>query len=324
MNKMKAPVVILVAQAILVFSAFALPTSTLRPNLNGWIKGSPTADSTLCEIRIALKQHNLAVLEKIALEVSDPSSPFYGNHLSNEQVKNIIAPPNQAVEVVRGWLGSDIPHTVSVHGDYVIAHIPADRVKALFGISELSHFTHPFLAKSGRSFVRTDASYTLPSEVAAVVDFVTGISDFPPVSPMFHRDLSFGNLGKEPGMNVNPPIIRKLYGLSGVESITQKSGQAVALFEESYFFTSDITAFEQKYGLPEYNITQVVGFNDPFEGYLGEAALDTQYVMGIGVGNPTWVFERDPFDLVAWALNVTSTPGAPKVRDLVLSSKEKR
>merc|ERR1719272_1672106 len=44
--------------------------------------------------------------------------------------------------------------------------------------------------------------------------------------------------------------------------------------------------------------------------------------MGVAQGVPTWAWELGAFDLTNWALNVSGTPGAPKVHSISYGSKE--
>jgi tripeptidyl-peptidase-1 len=104
--------------------------------------------------------------------------------------------------------------------------------------------------------------------------------------------------------------------------ISSQSSQAVAEFEQAYFYPSDVPLFEKKFGLPIQPVAKIIGKNDPSSGYLGEASLDVEYIIGVGTQIPTWVFSFDLFDLVNWAINVSSTPNAPKVHSISWGSGE--
>lgn len=77
---------------------------------DAWIKRDLVAGDRIVKIHVALKQHNLLELERLALAVSDPDSSLYGQHLSNEQVSQLIALPSDAVSTVRDWIHGTRPY----------------------------------------------------------------------------------------------------------------------------------------------------------------------------------------------------------------------
>ena len=56
------------------------------------------------ELTFAIKQTNLAELERTVLDVSDPDSPNYGKHLSLEAVDRLVAPEAKNIMAVLVWL----------------------------------------------------------------------------------------------------------------------------------------------------------------------------------------------------------------------------
>jgi len=119
---------------------------------------------------------------------------------------------------------------------------------------------------------------------------------------------------------MTPLTIAKAYGINAKGS----NGEAVAVaeFEDSAFYPSDIQLFLANYSLPTANISRIVGEDDVFDGYLAEASLDVQYMMSLSPGIAAWAFMRGSFDLTSWALNVSGTEGAPKVHSISYGSKE--
>jgi subtilase family serine protease len=103
--------------------------------------------------------------------------------------------------------------------------------------------------------------------------------------------------------------------------LSPHTSQGLAEFEQEYFYPSDITTFQQKYNLPQ-KAAKIIGKNDPNTGYLGEATLDVEYAFAMAPHADTWVWSFDAYDLVAWAVNVTSTPNAPKVHSVSYGTPE--
>lgn len=60
-----------------------------KPSIpEGFVAHSPAPADQQIPLRIALVQNNIAGLEKALYDVSTPSSPNYGNHLSKEEVRD--------------------------------------------------------------------------------------------------------------------------------------------------------------------------------------------------------------------------------------------
>lgn len=68
----------------------------------GWTKMTSPVEFQTISLQIALKQQNSDALTKIALEVSDPSNPRYGQYLSAKQVRDLVASSNETIDAVFG------------------------------------------------------------------------------------------------------------------------------------------------------------------------------------------------------------------------------
>ncbi|KAK7055953.1 Pro-kumamolisin, activation domain-containing protein [Favolaschia claudopus] len=100
------------ALAALVCAALAKPMSERamavhdrRPApARGFVNsGSPSAGKQLT-LRLALKQNNIAGLEKKLYAVSDPASVEYGQHLSADEVAEFVKPTADTLSSVTAWL----------------------------------------------------------------------------------------------------------------------------------------------------------------------------------------------------------------------------
>eukprot|EP00294_Goniomonas_avonlea_P002881 CAMPEP_0114559444 /NCGR_PEP_ID=MMETSP0114-20121206/10925_1 /TAXON_ID=31324 /ORGANISM="Goniomonas sp, Strain m" /LENGTH=531 /DNA_ID=CAMNT_0001744915 /DNA_START=18 /DNA_END=1613 /DNA_ORIENTATION=- len=285
---------------------------------NGWtlVHKLSAESAEIVPVRLGLKQNasGLHELERRTLLAASPSSNEYGRWLSLFEVTALVAPPAHAQELVIQWLRGDeqIQVEVSINGDYISAHLPITRAESLFAVKFSSY-------RRGNVFIlRSETSESLPPEIAEVVDFVTGVSDFPIKPTRFVRAAA------DPGENVTPPLIQKLYSITA-QGKDPSNGVAVAEFEEAYFYPSDLATFLQTYHLPSVNAT-IVGPNKPMEGYLGECSLDVEYVTATAPNVKVWDFsvEQPGFDLVAWSTLVMSTPDAPKVHSISWGSPESK
>lgn len=98
------------------------------PSPRGWRQaGKPHPDQPI-KLRIGLPQPDFHILEKNLYEVSDPFHERYGQHLSKEDVENLVAPHPPSLSAVEEWLqefnfsGNDIERSPAK--DWIILTIP--------------------------------------------------------------------------------------------------------------------------------------------------------------------------------------------------------
>ncbi|KAJ7180886.1 family S53 protease [Mycena filopes] len=119
------------------------------------------------KLRFALASQNIPGLQKALLDVSTPSSPNYGNHLTLDEVNAYTAPSAAALTAVQNWLSSNnVNATSSGSGDWLTATISVAQANTLLGAT-YETFQHT----SGKTYART-LSYSLPAEVAQHIDEV--------------------------------------------------------------------------------------------------------------------------------------------------------
>lgn len=136
------------------------------------IKRAGAALDKTVPVRIALKQRNLENGMGMLMEVSDPDSPKYGQHYTQEQVTEAFAPEQESIDTVTKWL--------------VDAGVPAESIKmprsqgwlqfrtTVDKLESLLHTKYNVFEDRDTSehFLGTEA-YHLPADVAEHVDFVS-------------------------------------------------------------------------------------------------------------------------------------------------------
>lgn len=152
------------------------------------------------------------------------------------------------------------------------------------------------------------------------IDMIKDVSELPPI--VHAKAYKFQD---EPGDMVTPVLLKKLYNIGEApkKSDSAQSSQAVAEFEEAYFYESDLDFFQANFSQPLNPIKKIVGPNTPDEGYLGEATLDVEYITTVS-DLDTWVFSQLAFDLTQWANNVTGTKDAPLIHSISWGSPESK
>ncbi|KAN0106727.1 putative Tripeptidyl-peptidase sed1 [Hyaloscypha variabilis] len=142
---------------------------TTSPRL--WNRGERVDGDAILPIRIGLTQNSLENAERHLMDVSHPSSPNFGKHWTQEQVHDMFAPSEEAVQSVRAWLvAAGIEDDAIVHSDnkgWLAFDIPAWQAEDLFQTEYHEHIH----STSQQIRVGCD-EYSLPSHVREHVDYI--------------------------------------------------------------------------------------------------------------------------------------------------------
>ena len=287
----------------------------------GWVAVGETAlpPSQLHRVRLALAYTDAQerALSDTLVAVSDPRSTRYQDYVSQAQLRDMLALSPERLAAVMAYverLHAPAAKTaeLAAHGDYLTLELPIAAVEKAFNVT-----MQRFVSAHGKATVlRSAAAHSLPAELAPHVALVSHVSDFPPRSSR-----SRGAAGEQlatcqqpltdgfPGINVVPSLLYNTYNIDNAPVAADTlATQAVAEFEDAFFYPHDITVFQKQYNLKQQEIS-IHGPNNPDKGYLGEATLDTEFITAVGSGVPTTdlSYPADSgFALLDWATNVSS------------------
>jgi len=140
----------------------------------GWTRVASVPDSHLIHLRIGLRPQNLDHLQQNAMKVSDPSHAHYGQYLSAAQIRNLVAPSKQSIDMVQGWLSNhDIDTTPSTSiGDWINVYLPVRKVENLLN-TEYSMYAHD----DGSVLIRTP-EWSLPKHLHEHIDLIQPTTSF--------------------------------------------------------------------------------------------------------------------------------------------------
>jgi tripeptidyl-peptidase-1 len=266
------------------------------------------------QMNIGLKRKNIDQLEKILLEVSDPKSSRYGDHLSETQLRNLVGSSPASVEEVKAWLTANgVPAsqvTVSAHMDAIKFTATRAQVASLLKV-EWSTYDNTL---SKQTSVRALGAIQIPDALQGVVEVVAGHRGWP--MQMMPKKASISD-----NANITPKKIYEVYqeteipttpaGQTNIQSFFQAQGQAVK--------ASDLTSFCSQYlSQPGFSgackIAKYVGGTDPNMPGI-ESSLDSQYITSTSYGADTWAYTYSGTDfcsdLLSWAQDVFGESGSP-------------
>jgi len=281
---------------------------------DGWTITGPTDPDGLVELTFAVKQQNLEKLEDVLMRVSDPQSPTYGEHISNDEVHKLTAPKAEHSRLVMDFLKK---HGVSgkpatPNGDQIVATVPFAHAEKMLS-ARYMNLVHDV---TGAVVDRAVGGYLLPPEVAAAVDFVAPAVHIPGMwQPI---QLTESSVNSSDSNNV-PMTLRKLYSIDA-EGKAAANKQAVTAFLGQHFKEGALEEFWSQYCSGIHcgkGPVKLVG--DATTGSPGvESMLDIEYITGVGGGIATefWGFggkspdnpQNEPF--MKWLAQVSSTGDA--------------
>lgn len=284
-----------------------------------WEKHARAAGHELLELTFALKQQRLDELEKVLLDVSDPRSLKYGQHLSRDEVNALVAPRSRDVSAVLHWLQNVGGGEVQEHSDFITLVTNVSQAESLLG-GQYHEFRH---VSAGFSALRMENEPVLPLFIKAAIDFVS------PTNQQLPRKLPVRvahGLGST-GFKNTPTTLRKMYSIGEVEASNSKNRQAVTGFLEEHRTNADLQRFfsgnYRKAKGRKISRTVGDGKDEKHTGGQIEAELDTQYIMAIGgnVETEFWSFvgrvpnepENEPFLKFLTTLSSTSDDEVPLV-----------
>ncbi|KAF7969535.1 hypothetical protein HWV62_26981 [Athelia sp. TMB] len=262
------------------------------------VKSAAPAEQTI-PLRIALKQGDIAGLEKALYDVSTPNSPNYGKHLSKEEVEEYVKPSQAAIDAVHAYLKANGVEatTMSPAGDWLGFSVPVSKANDMFN-AEFSVYQH---VASGKEQIRT-LSYSIPSSLSEHLDYVHPTTNFlsgSPGLPLLVSPLPSNVTRPSPAAAqscssvVTPACLQSLYGIPTTKA-TQSSNQlAVAGFLNQWAQKADLKSFltalrPDLSSSTTFALDTLDGGSNPQSASDAgiEANLDIQYTVGIASGVP--------------------------------------
>ncbi|ESZ95141.1 hypothetical protein SBOR_4473 [Sclerotinia borealis F-4128] len=174
--------VVLIVPGIIAAALPSSNTPSLRPSLvshekrhaphTQWMKRDRIASMTLLPVRIGLAEGNLEKGHDFLMDVSHPKSSNYGKHWTAEQVHEMFAPSDEAIDTVRNWLvDSGIAASRIVHSDTKGWYAFDATTSELESLLNTQYYTYEH--SSTDEIAAACDEYHLPAYVQPHVDYIT-------------------------------------------------------------------------------------------------------------------------------------------------------
>jgi len=293
---------ILFLAALVALSAASRVTLYHRSSpAKGWTAGERAPADASVKFTVALKQQNLDKLDSLFWDVSDPNSLNYGKYLSSEEVMALTAASEETMSAALSFL-SGVP--CKDFKDALMCEATVGVLEELFA-TKFYTMTHT----SGKVIHRHLGEVSIPSDLAAHVEFVSGLGSFPVPKRESHVTKLQEGVDITPDYVVVPETLTKFYSLQGAKG-SAASTQGVGEFQgEPAYIPADYKTFQTEVALTLSDPTIVGPFNP--EGAL-ESALDIQYIAAVGVGNANYYWTEEGW-MYEFALNFIAAKARPAV-----------
>ena len=234
---------------------------------DGW-KVVDTEEDPVVPLTVALRQQNLQKLKTFFEAVSDPREATYGQYKSLDEIRALVAPSSGSVKRVVSYFKAHGFGSFELlpSGDFLRMRGRVSAVNAALATDMAQWHS----AAQRRSIWRALSPYSLPEEVAALVDYVSGVHHFPRAKARFFSPKAQFAIG--------PNDLRTRYNVTDYNNESVNNTQAVAEFQGQYYSPTDLTQFFQQYVPANASDSTVAGVIGPNIGASPgvEAELDIQ------------------------------------------------
>jgi tripeptidyl-peptidase-1 len=214
--------------------------------------------AAVLHMRIALAQSNLHFGEQHLLDISDPSSPHFGQHWSPKKVAQTFGPSATAASAVYGWLLS-----TGIRSEH-ISHFRIGWLEVNVTVNEAEQL----LRTEYHIFERTDTGtvhiacneYSVPRDIQQHIDFITPTIGFTATAKKIRRSVSvltspvsrtrLNSVDINPdddlstcAASITPNCLRALYGIPRGTTSHPNNSYGIVEFGSNSYIQQDLDVF---------------------------------------------------------------------------------
>jgi len=256
-----------------------VPASLARARL----LGHTTPDQPLA-LSIGLRLRDPAGLAALLKTMYDPHSPGYHHFLTPAQFNAFFAPTTRQVATVVAYLRSQGIHVSSVAPNHLLidASATVGQVEAAFGV-QINNYR-----LGGRVVYAPANDPAVPQNIAAIVQSIGGMDNVGLYQPLGMlamtrvRQAAHRTVQPFPGPagGYTPSELQTAYDIAPLASAGYHGdSQTVAIFELDGYKSSDITAYDNYYGITGTSYSNILV--DGFNGSAGSGAIEVELDMEV-------------------------------------------
>lgn len=292
---------------------------------SSWVRGvkpNPSHELTLT-VAMRVEDENLNQLETILYEVSDPKHKNYGNHLTIDEITEVLNVPTGNVETVRSWfLNNGASKVISnPNRDMLTVTMPIVYVEKALQTT-IHTFTHS--KRKAARLHRASSTYSLPHDIAKHVNLIGELLQFPALRSEGLNNLqgsgNWGNTCTNPTCSgfVTPQVLMQAYKFPNASAAAKGNSMAVAEFQGQGWAQADNQAFTAACHRDVEVAANVGGTGPPGV----EASLDIEYIAAVSPEIPLTVVYSSQYSLLNWANEITSNSSSALVHSVSYGNDE--
>ncbi|KAI9699722.1 MAG: vesicle formation at the endoplasmic reticulum [Candelina mexicana] len=269
----------------------------------GWAKTRIPSPLERLQLRIAVRQPNLRHFEHTLLDLSDPSHPNYGQHLTRGNLKSLLRPSAETTDAILFWMATGgVPDPdIENDGDWINFHANVSQVEKLLN----TRFFYYRNSATGTDRLRT-LKYSVPRQLHQHIVMIQPTTRFDQMraerSTIYEQRVigEVGWTGRHRLTNtsscstINPACIRQLYNIGSFKAEYHKKNTiGICGYLGEIAMYDDLNTFLQKYA-PEaapdnFTLVSINGgltTQGPTAYDSTEANLDVQYALSVSYPAP--------------------------------------
>ena len=255
--------------------------------------------SEIIRVAITFPTRNQDLLNSLLASLYTPGNPAFGAYITPEAFAENFSPTQSDYNSVIDFAKSRGLKVVGVHSNRLVLDLEgtSSAFERAFSTRMLQYQT-----VDGVQFRGPESEPLLPSAIANRVAGVIGLDNAGKRKSYAvkrsqeegMRALQAPHGGTGPGGGLAPSDIKTAYALSGVS--LNGAGQTLGLFQLDGYTLSDITKYEDTFGLPHVPLQNVLvdGFNGAPGGGAGEVTLDIELQIAMAPGATKVIIYEGP------------------------------
>ena len=232
-------------------------------------------------LAITLPLRNQAQMDSLLKSLYDPLDPLYGRFLTTTEFNAHFAPTAADYAAVRRFAEASGLKVVGTHSNNLVLDVQGTsaQVETAFTV-KLMKYRSP----QGLLFHAPNQEPSVPPSLIGKVNAIIGLDTAGVAHPHLVKRpagaiIPHGATG--PAGGFSPSDIKTAYNLNGVAETG--TGQTLALYELDGYKTTDITAYENQFGLTHTPLQNVLvdGFNGSAGSGSDEVTLDIELMIAL-------------------------------------------
>jgi tripeptidyl-peptidase I len=290
---------------LIAFCCFSPTLASVRPTNNGWSSLGKAGNFNEIDYTLHLPQENVDKLVQFVVDAHTPHHDNYGQSMTPEEIRTMLAPPYMFSEFVKQTLSKHNVLNIEDRGDSFRCRDAVLNINRMYNVTMFVYENK----ETGARVIRSTTDYVLPFELTGTDVFIDGLSNklLPAMKPTKSKQSAVA----DPGF-VSREVIMSLYNISnGVVKDPNTSLSAIE-FQGGGYSVNGQQNSQTDNGLKPRSLYKAIG---PNPGGGIETMLDLQVEVTVAGEAQLWVANYDQW-ILEFAEDMMNRDEIPSVMSL--------